>query len=475
MYEISKEIFGITRPYPWQQLIISNILDSFESSEILRFIAVMPTGSGKSLCWMLPAYIFKGITLAVFPLLSLISDQERRLKEKGIPFAVLKGGLSNSEKEEIWTKLENRKIRIILASPEILQNRWILLKLKKLGIGFIVIDETHTVTEWGKTFRPACADTGKVIKELNPLAVLAMTATAGEETRKEISKILFNGNNYITASAPPDRPEIRYGVIYTISINHSLEKLVRNEKRPLIVFTPSRASAEQSARLLRYRLKDKEIKFYHAGLSTEEKKNLEKWFYDSSNGILCATSAYGMGVDKKNIRTVVHTAPPGSVESYLQESGRAGRDGSEAHAWLIYRKDPRKIKKVMDSYALSETCRREFLFKQTGGESTDCSGCDICGSIKIPAEPYEKQIISEYLKKNNFRLSSENFIRLLAGKRNTEAVIYKLKYRKGFGVLGHWQEDDIEEAVSFLTENGIIKKGRLFSRGRLGINRKVLK
>jgi ATP-dependent DNA helicase RecQ len=332
-----QSVFGIPYPYPWQRLIIAGVLDAVTAPmrEPLRQIAVLPTGAGKSLCWMLPAVLVEGLTIAVFPLLSLMSDQERRLTECGIKSVVLRGGQAKSERKKSWNMLKLGEAKIVLANPEVLQSPEVESRLEKLHPTFLVVDETHTVSQWGESFRPACAEMGRLVKSWEPPAVLALTATAGPHMRERIKELLFNGETPTEALADPDRPAIRYGVYPSLSRSHGLDRLVRDLPRPAIVFGSTRPNVEQAARMLRRRLKNEEIRYYHAGLSREEKNRLEGWFLSSEDGILCATCAYGMGVDKKNIRTVIHLSPPSSAEAYLQESGRASRDGKGASAWLI--------------------------------------------------------------------------------------------------------------------------------------------
>ncbi len=296
-----REIFGIPYPYPWQRLIIASVLDAalpaagvFEDYEKLRQIAVLPTGAGKSLCWMLPAVLIDGITVAVFPLLSLMADQKRRLDEAGINSVTLQGGLSRNEKSRLWSILESHQVNIVLANPEILLSPEVSRRLELLKPSFLVVDETHTVSQWGESFRPACGKLGSLVERWNPRAVLALTATAGPQIRERLTDLLFNGEKPTEALADPDRPEIHYGVLPVLSRNHSLERLVRTEAHPLIVFGSTRSSVERAARMLRNRLGSPEIRFYHAGLSREEKSRLEKWFMNSNDGVLCATCAYGI-------------------------------------------------------------------------------------------------------------------------------------------------------------------------------------
>ncbi len=490
----SQKVFGINFPYPWQRLIIASVLDSALPSpdgspepEKLHQIAVLPTGAGKSLCWMLPAVLINGITIAVFPLLSLMADQKRRLEEAGVKSISLRGGLSREEKRDIWAVLDEGRVKIILANPEILQSATVANRLEALKPSFLVVDETHTVSQWGESFRPACAGMGRLVEQWNPRVVLALTATAGPHIRERLTELLFNGERPAEALANPDRPAIRYGVIPALSRNHALSRLVEREPRPIIVFGPTRSSVEKAARLLRCRLEDSNIRFYHAGLSREEKSRLEEWFMKSINGILCATCAYGMGVDKSDIRTVIHLAPPSSAEAYLQESGRASRDGKGANAWLIWTPEDSAPGEDQDEpdcssaeavalarrrgmirYAAStKRCRREMLLEALGIEAQDCSGCDVCGNEPWTAAPEEKTIL-KVLGWNRCRFRKGQMARILIGRRSAEIRRKGLDKVRGFGVLSGWELEDAEDAIGVLVRTAKIRYGRLGSRkGRL--------
>jgi len=529
-----QSIFGIPAPFPWQRLIIANVLDAMlthnkgqstgntrDDLESLRQIAVLPTGAGKSLCWMLPAVLSGELTIAVFPLLSLMTDQKRRLDDVGVDSVTFRGGLSREERVAGWAKLESGQTSIVIANPEILQNPTVAKRLRELKPKFLVVDETHTVSQWGESFRPACAGIGRLVEQWNPPVVLALTATAGPHIRDRITRLLFNGELPNNALANPDRTAIKYGVIPTLSRNHTLERLVRNEPRPLIVFGPTRSSVMSSARLLRKRLCSREIRFYHAGLTREEKLQLEAWFLDSNDGILCATCAYGMGVDKPDIRTVIHLSPPPSIEAYLQESGRASRDGKGANAWLIWQRNDRKeweesmdqghpagkeeqkladIKNPgrnsaeaqksfaiprgapIDSEAVSRfrqhgminyaasihSCRRTMLLASLGIEAQDCSGCDVCGGQPL-SEPPEERLILRAMKWNRLRFGRGKLSRILVGRRSAEILRSGLQNTRGFGSLSRWELEDVEEAITSLIQVKKIKvksswpaKGKLY-------------
>jgi len=534
---ICQRIFGLPTPFPWQRLIIANVLDVLlahnrgqaaenmeDDVESLRQIAVLPTGAGKSLCWMLPAVLSGELTVAVFPLLSLMTDQKRRLDDVGVGSVTLRGGLSRRECEAGWTSLESGQISIVIANPEILKSSSAARRLGELKPKFLVIDETHTVSQWGESFRPACAELGRLVEQWNPPVVLTLTATAGPHIRSRITELLFNGEPPNSVLANPDRAAIKYGVIPTLSRNHVLERLVRSEPRPLIVFGPTRSSVMDAARLLRNRLRSREIRFYHAGLTREEKKRLETWFLNSEEGILCATCAYGMGVDKPNVRTVIHLFPPPSVEAYLQESGRASRDGKGANAWLIRRMeaengveespgcdflteekgqnltdiknperdmrgrdfmgranhpftgrapiDPQAVTRLrregMINYASStHICRRTMLLAALGIDSQDCSGCDVCGGQPLTS-PYEEKTIIRAVKWNRFRFSRGKMSRILVGRRSTEILRSGLQSTFGFGALSGWELEDVEEAITTLVHMKKIKVSRRWpAKGKL--------
>lgn len=485
--ETSQQVFGIQYPFPWQRLVIAAVLDAFEQPEPLRQIAVLPTGAGKSLCWMLPAVMIDRLTVGVFPLLSLIADQERRLRELNVPVVCLRGGQSQEERNTIWQKIENSEVKIILANPEILESPAVENRLKALTPAFLVIDETHTVSQWGESFRPACARMSRLVREWAPQAVLALTATAGPHIRQRIKTLLFNDEEPREALANPDRPTIRYGVLPSLSRFHSLEILVKHQKKPLIVFGSTRAEVQNAARILRFRLRSKHIRFYHAGMSVSEKKRIEEWFLNSDNAILCATCAYGMGVDKSNVRTVIHLSPPSSMEAYLQESGRASRDGKGANAWLIWTPEDIKMFKnrrtqsnlkedqksnlsfddityaryaAMINYASSTNrCRREMLLESLGIEAGDCNGCDVC-SKEVWENPPEEKIIQQFFRWNSGHFRKGKAARILIGRNSEEIRSSGLDMTRGFGSLFGWELEDVEVAIDTLIQRGLIRYGK---------------
>ncbi len=404
----AQKAFGITYLYPWQRLVIANILD--QSEDPVRQIVLLPTGAGKSMCFMVPAMILDGPTLIMYPLLALMNDQERRLVEGGIECVTFKGGQSDQEREENFRKLAGGA-RVILANPEVLQNEKLVQRLSAVGIAHIAIDEAHCVSEWGDSFRPAYLTLGTIIEKLQVPRVTAFTATASPEVLGRVNEVLFAGTARIVRSEA-DRPNIHYYVHYAACKERAVLELAEREEKPLLVFCGTRKRAERMALLLLEQEKELHpdhidtVRFYHAGLEREEKSAVEKWFYPKKYALMASTCAFGMGVDKKDIKTVIHLDVPATAEAFIQEAGRGGRDGSVAKSFLVWGPEdteraqktaasipadsskatdetmtrvPRNL--VLAQFALGSGCRRQILLDAMDAEQAACQGCDRCQGV----------------------------------------------------------------------------------------------
>lgn len=480
----AKKVFGIQHLMPWQRLVIGNILDAAEDlrSGVIkkiqeenldadftdafclgRQIVLLPTGAGKSLCFLLPAVLLSGPTLIFYPLLALMSDQARRIEESGIECVIFRGGQSEEEREENFRRIKNGA-KIILANPEVLQSEKLISKLRECKIAHIAIDEAHCVAEWGDTFRPAYLTLGKIIQDLGIELVTAFTATASPQILERIAQVLFGGNAHIVRGES-DRPNIRYFVEYAWAKQMAVCRLAATEKKPMLIFCGTRASSENMARELVECFGHEKVRFYHAGLSREEKSAVEKWFFPNSDAILCCTCAFGMGVDKSDIRTVIHLAPSPTVESYVQEAGRAGRDKKVSKAILLWNFDDSERlanlpiesrERVMKKFAESESCRRQVLLDVLGGEQVVCSGCDICESMERN-EKFSPHGIFNASDANlvfNFIRKNQNYY----GKKETLEFVKRKFNERDIKIFGKniWTTGDVETILEQLYKSGAI-------------------
>jgi ATP-dependent DNA helicase RecQ len=311
-----------------QREVIESVLSGQDT------IAMLPTGTGKSLCYQLPGYMLNGKVIIISPLLSLMQDQVEQMKALGEKRAVaINSFLSPFEKRQILKQLDRYKF--IFVSPEMLGTELIMNKLKELNIALLVIDEAHCISQWGYDFRPDYLKIGEVRSSLNSPLTIALTATATEEVRKDIAKYLQleKWNEYVFSV---DRPEISIGVEI---VGHQqkqkrIVELVENLEGPGIIYFSSKKIAEQMASKLRDR--GEQVMAYHGGLDQEARVLIQQQFIHGQLNIVCATSAFGMGINKENVRYIIHYHMPLQLESYLQEIGRAGRDGKNSLAILLY-------------------------------------------------------------------------------------------------------------------------------------------
>jgi ATP-dependent DNA helicase RecQ len=330
--KVLKEIFGFDSFRPGQEEAIRAVLEGRDT------LAVMPTGGGKSLCYQVPALMQESLTVIVSPLISLMKDQIDSLIQSSVTdAAALHSGLSAEERWEVERRVRTGEIKMLYVAPERLRSLEFVLSLRRAGVGLFVVDEAHCISEWGHDFRPDYLFLPRAVRDLGSPPVLALTATATPRVRQDILRSLKMRDPEVVITSF-NRPNLTYRVL---SAREKKDKLplildvVRNAAPPGIVYATTRKECEELAGHLRR--SGVHAAAYHAGMGASERSEAQERFMTDELSVVVATVAFGMGVDKPNVRFVVHASVPGSLPAYMQESGRAGRDGKDAECVVLYR------------------------------------------------------------------------------------------------------------------------------------------
>lgn len=390
-HKILRDVFGYDSFRPGQEAIVDSLLAG------RNVLAVMPTGSGKSLCFQIPALVKNTLTIVVSPLVALMQDQVAALKLAGVAAETINSSASREDNVEIWNRVAAGVTRILYLAPERLMTDRMIAALQKLNVAMIAVDEAHCISQWGASFRPEY-DALQNLKAAFPgVPIGAFTATADEATRRDMVTKIFGGQADVYVSGF-DRPNIKLAVEpKTNSTNQLLNFVKGHEGESGIVYALSRKSVEKWAEVLT----DKGYKAlpYHAGLPASVRSENQEIFMAEKGVIICATIAFGMGIDKPDVRFVFHADLPATLDAYYQEIGRAGRDGEAADAHMIFgmqdvvmrRKfidqevgDERHMKlqharlRSLVNYAQVTSCRRQVLLYYFGEKTEPCNNCDAC-------------------------------------------------------------------------------------------------
>ena len=428
--DLLKTVFGHDHYRDGQSEIVNAIISGKD------VLAIMPTGGGKSLCFQLPALTLKGIVLVVSPLIALMRDQVSALKALGVNAGALTSGNTDDETETVFNDLENGNLKLLYIAPERLANIGTQRMLSKLPISFIAVDEAHCVSQWGHDFRPDYLRIGELRKLLNvPLA--AFTATADPETQNEIKDRLFDINNPEVFLQGFDRPNIHMSFSVKASPRKQVLDFVERRKgQSGIIYCGSRAKCETIAQALRS--SGHQALHYHAGMDAEDRRISERRFQLEDGLIVVATIAFGMGIDKPDIRYVIHADLPKSIEGYYQEIGRAGRDGEPAETMTLYGADDIRLRRSQIDEGLASNdrkkadhgrlnallglaearrCRRRVLLRYFGDDIETCNNCDLCDAppILFDGTKHVRMALSAILRTEE-RYGAGYLIDILRGK-----------------------------------------------------------
>ena len=434
-YRVLKGIFGFDGFRPGQEVVVDAILSGRNA------LAVMPTGSGKSLCFQLPALVRGGLTIVVSPLVALMQDQVAALKLAGVRAETINSAKDRSENVAIWRSVAAGEIDLLYLSPERLMTDRMLAAIGKLPLSFLVVDEAHCISQWGASFRPEYDDLARLRDIFPNVPIAAFTATADQVTRLDIAEKLFRSDAEMFVHGL-DRPNIRPDVTPLSDWKRQvLDFLGLHEGESGVIYCLSRKKTEETATFLRS--KGFNALPYHAGLAKEERDRNQDVFMSESAVIMVATIAFGMGIDKPDVRFVLHTDMPGSVEAYYQEFGRAGRDGAPARALMLYGLDDIRMRRMfidqehedgdrrrrehkrldaLIAYCEAGECRRQSLLRYFGEESEPCGNCDACLEPMDLVDGSEEAVLAlKTIQATGERFGTVHIVDVLRGG-NTERI-----------------------------------------------------
>jgi ATP-dependent DNA helicase RecQ len=385
------KVFGFENFRPGQQAPIKALLDG------KNIFCVMPTGAGKSLIFQIPALVGSGLTIVVSPLIALMQDQVDALKLLGVNAQALNSTRSPQQITDIWESIHNGQLRLLYMAPERLMHPQTLASIKNLNVGRIAIDEAHCISQWGPSFRPEYEMLMDLKQHFPKVPIAALTASADAATRNDVKAKLFGGDVEVFISGF-DRPNISLTVEPKAGWKRQLKQFVQSRKNQSgIVYCLSRKKTEEATAFLNSQ--GFTALAYHAGMDKQAREENQQRFVKQPGIIMAATVAFGMGIDKPDVRFVFHTDLPGSMEAYYQEFGRAGRDGDPADAHMLYGLDDIRTRRMfieqdngspehktrehkrldtLIAYCEAPTCRRQFLLRYFSDHCEPCNNCDVC-------------------------------------------------------------------------------------------------
>ena len=459
--EVLKTVFGFEAFRSGQEPVIEALLDG------RNILAVMPTGSGKSLCFQIPALLMDGVTVVVSPLVALMRDQVAGLQLVGVAAETVNSSREAQDNARVWQQLRDGSVKLLYVSPERLMQPQALEALRDVNVAMLVVDEAHCISQWGAAFRPEYEQLS-VLREVFPgRPIAAFTATADQITREDILGKLFAGEaeSFVHGF---DRPNIRLAVSAKANWKRQLLAILGDHKGESgIVYCLSRRKTEEVAGLLS--AEGMRALAYHAGMSSEQRDENQNLFMAEPGVVMVATIAFGMGVDKPDVRFIVHTDLPGSIEAYYQEFGRAGRDGAPASAYLLYglndlrirrnfidegqaseahkRREHKRLDALM-AYCDSPTCRRVALLRYFDEEIADCGNCDIClNPVDLIDGTVDGQKILSAVYRTGQRFGTSHIVDVLLGNGTEKTEKFRHDLIPTFGICAGRKRGELQALI----------------------------
>ncbi|WP_416808070.1 DNA helicase RecQ [Bacillus thuringiensis] len=469
--ELLASYFGYSSFRRGQDETIKNVLDGKDT------VCIMPTGGGKSICYQIPALVFEGTTLVISPLISLMKDQVDTLVQNGISATYINSSISIAEANQRIQLAKQGHYKLLYVAPERLDSMEFVDQLIDMKIPMIAIDEAHCISQWGHDFRPSYLHIHRILDYLpeKPL-VLALTATATPQVREDICNTLeINQENTIMTTF--ERENLSFSVIKGQDRNAYLADYIRqNQKESGIIYAATRKVVDQLYEdLMKAGVS---VSKYHAGMSDSDRNEQQELFLRDEVSVMVATSAFGMGIDKSNIRYVIHYQLPKNMESYYQEAGRAGRDGLDSTCILLYSSQDVQVQRFlidqstgesrfsneleklqnMTDYCHTEQCLQSFILQYFGEEpKEDCGRCGNCTDDRESIDvTRESQMVLSCVIRTNQRFGKQMIAQVLTGSKNKKVIEFNFHTLPTYGLLSNRSVKEVSEFIEFLISDELI-------------------
>ena len=471
MNDLLKQYFGYDEFRPGQKEIIQKVIDQE------NVLGIMPTGSGKSICYQLPALLLDGLTVVVSPLISLMKDQVDAANQLGIPATFINSSLDGYETARRFQEIDRQQYRLLYIAPERFIMPDFIQAMKRWNVRMIAIDEAHCISQWGHDFRPSYLQMANQLDQLpNRPVIVALTATATVQVAADIKRLLkIPENNHIQTGF--ERENLRFQVIKDQKKEQYLiEYLKINKNQSGIIYAATRKEVDRLYHLLKKF--DFSVGRYHGGLNENERTEMQEAFLYDRLQLIVATNAFGMGINKSNVRFVIHYQIPGSLEAYYQEAGRAGRDGLSSEAILLFapqdiqvqkffiqqsqREEEQKQKeyeklKAMTEYAYIESCLQQYILNYFGETSSPCNRCGNClDDREIVEVTTEAQMVLSCLKRMGENYGKQMLMKVLAGSKEQKLQALGFGHLSTYGLMKNQSQKETMQLIEYLISNGYL-------------------
>ncbi len=471
MNDLLKQYFGYDEFRPGQKEIIQKVIDQE------NVLGIMPTGSGKSICYQLPALLLDGLTVVVSPLISLMKDQVDAANQLGIPATFINSSLDGYETARRFQEIDRQQYRLLYIAPERFIMPDFIQAMKRWNVRMIAIDEAHCISQWGHDFRPSYLQMANQLDQLpNRPLIVALTATATVQVAADIKRLLkIPENNHIQTGF--ERENLRFQVIKDQKKEQYLiEYLKINKNQSGIIYAATRKEVDRLYHLLKKF--DFSVGRYHGGLNENERTEMQEAFLYYRLQLIVATNAFGMGINKSNVRFVIHYQIPGSLEAYYQEAGRAGRDGLSSEAILLFspqdiqvqkffiqqsqREEGQKQKeyeklKAMTEYVYIESCLQQYILNYFGETSSPCNRCGNClDDREIVEVTTEAQMVLSCLKRMGENYGKQMLMKVLAGSKEQKLQALGFGHLSTYGLMKNQSQKETMQLIEYLISNGYL-------------------